>query len=90
MLTTYRRHVKKCRHRNEGRKYRHCRCPIWVDGFIGGQEIRKSLDMRDREMAQDKIREWEADGEMPVDDGREAMTIEQARKNSSQIVRRGS
>src|SRR5215469_580783 len=43
MLTIYRRHLKGCEHRAEGRKYRRCRCPIWIDGFAGRQEIRKSL-----------------------------------------------
>lgn len=69
--------MKTCEHRGEGRKYRRCRCPVWVDGFIGGQEIRKSLDTRDWEKAQDTIREWEAAGEMPVNDDGEAMTIEE-------------
>lgn len=77
MLTTYRRHLKNCEHRGEGRKYRRCRCPVWVDGFIGGQEIRKSLDTRDWEKAQDTIREWEAAGEMLSSDDGEAMTIEE-------------
>src|SRR5215469_2298213 len=62
MLTIYRRHLKTCPHRNEGRKYRRCRCPIWVDGFLGNVEIRKSLEMRDWEAAQTKIRKWEAQG----------------------------
>src|SRR5580704_17451747 len=62
MLTIYRRHRKDCEHRNEGRKYRRCRCPIWADGFLSGQEIRKSLETRDWEKAQDMIREWEAKG----------------------------
>ena len=62
MLTIYRRHIKKCAHRSEGRKYRRCRCPIWADGFIGAEEIRKSLDTRDWEKAKEIIREWEAEG----------------------------
>jgi integrase/recombinase XerD len=62
MLTTYRRHLKNCEHRTEGRKYRRCKCPIWMDGFLGGHEIRKSLDTRDWQKAQDLIREWEAKG----------------------------
>ena len=77
MLTTYRRHLKNCEHRGEGRRYRRCRCPVWVDGFIGSQEIRKSLGTRDWEKAQDTIREWEAAGEMPASDDGEAMTIEE-------------
>jgi integrase/recombinase XerD len=60
MLTIYRRHTRYCEHRNEGRKYRRCRCQIWVDGFLGGKEIRESLKLRDWERAQEVIREWEA------------------------------
>jgi len=62
MLTTYRRHIKTCVHRSEGRKYRRCRCPIWADGFLGREEIRKSLDTHDWERAQGNVREWEAEG----------------------------
>ena len=62
MLTTYRRHIRTCAHRSEGRKYRRCRCPIWADGFLGREEIRKSLDTRDWEKAQEIMREWEAEG----------------------------
>jgi integrase len=60
VLTIYRRHRKGCTHRSEGRKYRRCHCPIWVDGFLANQEIRKSLDMFDWQKAQDFVREWEA------------------------------
>lgn len=60
MLTIYRRHKKQCDHRSEGRKYRRCRCPIWVDGFIVGREIRKSLNVTDWQKAQDVVREMEA------------------------------
>jgi hypothetical protein len=56
MLTIYRRHLKTCEHKSEGRKYRRCRCPLWVDGFLGTVEIRKSLEMRDWEKAQSTIR----------------------------------
>jgi integrase/recombinase XerD len=67
VLTTYRRHIKTCAHRSQGRKYRRCRCPIWADGFLGREEIRKSLDTRDWEKAQGIIREWEAEGEQPAE-----------------------
>ena len=67
MLTIYRRHRKDCAHRSEGRKYRRCRCPIWVDGFVAGRDIRKSLDIADWEKAQDIVREMEAtEGEARV------------------------
>jgi site-specific recombinase XerD len=60
MLTIYRRHRKDCEHRSEGRKYRRCRCPIWVDGFLAGEEIRRSLTTADWQKAQDVVREMEA------------------------------
>ncbi len=62
MLTIYRRHVRECEHKADGRKYRRCRCMIWVDGFLSNQEIRKSLRTRDWQKAQDRVREMEATG----------------------------
>jgi len=64
MLTIYRRHLKSCAHRADGRGYRRCKCTIWVDGTIGQREIRESLRLRDWQKAQDTIREWEAEGEI--------------------------
>jgi integrase/recombinase XerD len=65
MLILYRRHKRSCGRRNEGRNYRRCRCPIWVDGSLGGQEIRKALGELDWERAQKSVREWEAIRELP-------------------------
>ena len=78
MLTAYRRHRKDCAHRNSGRKYRRCRCPIWADGFVGEQEIRKSLGTRDWDEAQKTIREWEATGDLPVPQEEQPIRLEQA------------
>lgn len=77
MLTTYRRHLKTCEHRAEGRRYRRCHCPIWVDGFLGSREIRQSLRLRDWQRAQDKIREWEAEGEVTAE-SREPIAVADA------------
>jgi integrase/recombinase XerD len=69
VLTIYRRHRKNCKHRAKGRKHRHCQCPIWVDGFLSGQEIRESLKVRDWQRAQEVIREWDIEdrrGARPV------------------------
>jgi integrase/recombinase XerD len=77
MLTTYRRHRQACEHRTEGRKYRRCRCPIWVDGFLGDLEIRQSLATGDWEKAQQTIRAWEAAGEQ-IGEKTEPITIKQA------------
>src|SRR5208337_4939156 len=76
MLTTYRRHIKTCAHRSEGRKYRRCRCPIWADGFVGREELRKSLNTRNWEKAQEMIREWEAEGTQAAEP--EPVTIAEA------------
>ena len=65
MLTIYRRHKKNCSHRTKGRRHRHCQCPIWVDGFLGGKELRESLKLRDWQQAQEVIREWEAEDRRP-------------------------
>ena len=81
MLTIYRRHRKDCAHRSEGREYRRCRCPIWVDGFLAGREIRKSLDTADWQKAQDKVREWEAQDSEPKN-AAEPITIQQAGEKS--------
>jgi len=62
MLTIYRRHLKNCEHRTEGRKYRRCRCPIWVDGILGEGRMLKSLGTRDWTRALELSRQWELDG----------------------------
>ena len=61
MLTIYRRHRRRCKHRAKGRTHRHCQYPIWVDGYLSGKEIRESLKVRDWQRAQELIREWEID-----------------------------
>lgn len=61
MLTIYRRHQKDCEHRAEGRRYRRCHCPIWVDGSLAGQEIHRSLGLLNWDEAQALIRKWETD-----------------------------
>jgi len=77
MLTIYRRHRKSCKQHARGRKYRHCKCPIWVDGAIGGKEIRESLKLRDWQRAQELIRQWEAEDRRTVQQEKE-VTIKDA------------
>ncbi len=76
MLTLYRRHRRRCSHRREGRTYRRCQCPIWMDGILAGQEMRKSLRLRDWQKAQSLVRQWEAEGE--VKQQSEPMTVKGA------------
>ena len=88
MVNTYRRHLKKCEHRSEGRKYRRCHCPIWIDGFLNGEEIRQVLrdprdpaareTVRDWQKAQDIARAWEAEGQLAKTAASEPVTIERA------------
>ena len=78
MLTTYRRHKKVCPHRAEGRKYRRCNGPIWVDGFLGSCEIRTSLRLKNWEKAQGQVRKWEDEGKRTTDEESEPVTLRDA------------
>jgi integrase/recombinase XerD len=79
MLTIYRRHKKSCEHRSKGRDHRRCKCPMWVDGFIGHEEIRCSLGTTDWERGQRQVRDWEAAGEKPMErTADDVMTVEKA------------
>jgi integrase/recombinase XerD len=83
MLGIYRRHQKRCAHRHEGRKYRRCQCPVWVDGHLNGVEIHQSLHTRDWQKAQRIVREWEADDKQKLEASTPEMkpqpvTVEQA------------
>jgi integrase len=60
MLTLYRRHKPTCPHFAEGRKFHHCKCAIWADGILGGQEIRRSMRTRDWTKANRDAQKWEA------------------------------
>jgi integrase/recombinase XerD len=60
MLTIYRRHRAGCRHRS--RRLKGCFCPIWVQGTLKGEKIRKALDLGNWEAAQRKVRDWEVEG----------------------------
>jgi integrase/recombinase XerD len=76
MLTIYRRHRKSCSHRAKGRKHRHCQCPIWVDGFLSGAEIRESLKVRNWQRALEIVREWE------IEDRRDSRRIRRSLSES--------
>jgi len=60
MLTLYRRHKPTCPHFSDGRKFHHCKCAIWADGILGGQEIRRSMRTRDWTKANREVQKWEA------------------------------
>ena len=63
MLNVYRRHGLNCKHRD--RKFRACRCSLWIDGTLGGKRIHKSLHTRNWERAQGMVQDIEAAGTLP-------------------------
>jgi integrase len=54
--------MKGCVHaaKKNPRKWKKCQCPVWVQGTLRGQWIKKTLGIRNWESAQRIIREWEA------------------------------
>jgi hypothetical protein len=68
-LTIYRRHLDTCKHAGKPRRdawSQKCSCPLWVQGSLGGEYLRRSLDLVSWEAAQDRVRGWEASGEIGV------------------------
>jgi integrase len=68
-LTIYRRHLATCQHRTKSRRSawsQKCGCPIWVQGSLSGEYLRRSLDLVSWEAAQERVRGWEASGEIGV------------------------
>jgi len=76
MLILFRRHTKKCPHRDEGRDYIKCSCIIWCDWHVNGHRIRKPLGLRDWQAAQRRARDMEADGS--ITDAGAPITIKKA------------
>ena len=71
MLTIYRRHTPDCTYFGKKRHAKGAtacagRCPIWVQGTLRGETIRRSLDLRSWEAAADLVRGWEASGTIGV------------------------
>ena len=64
MLRIFRRHRALCPHRSE--RYRRCSCPIYVEGSLGGEYVRKALDQTSWEAASDLIAAWTASGKVGV------------------------
>lgn len=71
MLTIYRRHRAKCKSTARRAK---CFCPIWVQGILRGENIRKSLDLTNWEAASKLVRDWE------IETPKDIPTIEEAAK----------
>jgi integrase len=60
MLVLWRRHIKTCPH--DSRSSLKCRCPIWIDWRVSGRRIRKPLNLRDWQAAQQRARQMESEG----------------------------
>ena len=76
MLNLYRRHQAPCRFTT--RRNRNCNCPIWVQGSLRGEYIRRGLNLRSWSAATDLVRDWEAAGEIGVVKRVEVPTIAEA------------
>jgi len=59
MLNLYRRHRASCKSRARRAK---CSCPIWVQGVLRGEAVRKALSLTNWEAANALIMEWEVNG----------------------------
>lgn len=69
MLTLFRRHLQSCP--KTSRTYRRCSCPIYVEGSLAGEHIKKSLDLTSWTAAVKLIRGWEDAGRI----GAELQTV---------------
>lgn len=65
-LTIYRRHSTDCPHQAKGRRWHRCDCPIWVQGSLAGEYVRESLNLTVWGAAQERVRGWEASGQVGV------------------------
>jgi integrase/recombinase XerD len=69
VLTVYRRHTRDCEFYGQprhARRSRNCRnhCPLWVQGTLGGETVRRTLDLIAWEAASDLVRGWESAGQI--------------------------
>jgi len=62
MLRLYRRHRTSCPQTSE--RYRRCSCPLYVEGTLAGEYIRKALDLTSWTAATDLIARWNEAGEI--------------------------
>lgn len=67
MLTLYRRHTEKCvkKRGRLKREHRKCSCPMWVEGTLNREYMRKALHTQSWERAKAITDAWEAAGAEP-------------------------
>lgn len=93
MLTPWRRHAPKCKHRHKGRDCTKCHCPIWADGTLDGKRFRRSLKTRDWARAVRKLAALESPDRpvhKPIAEAVEAFlkSVEDLARSSKQKYRR--
>jgi site-specific recombinase XerD len=68
VLTIFRRHLQSCRNERgiKPRNYRKCSCPLHVEGSLGGEPIRRALDLTSWEAAEDLVARWRESGRIGV------------------------
>ncbi len=72
----FRRHKIDCPHKDKGRDYRKCDCPIHCDGIVNGSRVIRSLHTVNWDRARRRLRELEED----YDVGRIHKTVTEAVK----------
>jgi integrase/recombinase XerC len=76
MLTIWRRHSKNCPHRDKGRDYLKCNCPIWADGYVNGKRtLFRSLKTRDMARARKRAADLENPDQPNTQTVREAVSV---------------
>ena len=65
-LALYRRHLRSCKHADKGNQWTRCQCPIWVQGSIGGETIRRSLNTGNWTAASSLVHQWQSSGRIGV------------------------
>jgi integrase/recombinase XerD len=59
-LSLYKRHTAQCG--QTSRRWRRCSCPVWVQGTLAGEYIRRSLDLTSIEAAEAIVFAWNRAG----------------------------
>ena len=65
-LALYRRHLSGCAHLAKGNQWTRCQCPIWVQGSIGGETIRRSMNTANWTAASTSVHQWQSSGRIGV------------------------
>ena len=65
-LALYRRHLTECPHASKGNRWTRCQCPIWVQGSIGGEAVRRSMNTTNWTAASTSVHQWQSTGRIGV------------------------